>query len=316
MLDLNLFRTGENKDGKPPGLVRTSQLRRFASVELVDEVIALGGEWRRLRFSLDKLRQELNAAAKKIGKLKVTDKQEDEEEAKKLVEGTNDIKKRQAAMEAEEQKTKSALDAKLMAIGNILHESVPVAADEANNVTLRVFGDRRMEQNLMNHVDLCVALDIVDLKRGVAAAGGRGFYLKKEGAALNRALANFGIEFLQRRGYEEIDTPHMMTKEAMGKCAQLCQSLSTTRGSTSWKAKASTSSPRRSSLWRTTTMASSSVPTSCRSGTSASPPASGKKPARTGATRPASSGRTSSRRSSSSASPPRTATPPGRCTRR
>ena len=75
----------------------------------------------------------------------------------------------------------------------------------------------------MNHVDLCVALDIVDLKRGAAAAGGRGYYLRKEGAALNRALANFGIEFLQRRGYEEIDTPHMMTKEAMGKCAQLSQ---------------------------------------------------------------------------------------------
>lgn len=59
MLDLNLIRvtgTGENKDGKPRSLVRTSQLRRFASVELVDEVIALDGEWSRLHLSLDKLR--------------------------------------------------------------------------------------------------------------------------------------------------------------------------------------------------------------------------------------------------------------------
>ncbi|CAD6335421.1 unnamed protein product [Miscanthus lutarioriparius] len=262
MLDLNLFRTGENKDGKPPGLVRTSQLRRFASVEVVDEVIALDEEWRRLRFSLDKLQQELNATAKKIGKLKVAGKEEDEEEAKKLVEGTNEIKKRQADMEAEEQKTKSALDAKLMAIGNILHESLPVAADEANNVLLRVFGDRRMEQKLMNHVDLCVALDIVDLKRGAKAGGGRGYYLKEEGELLNNALAYFGKAFLRRRGYKLIGTPHMMTKEAMGKCAQL---WSMTRSCTSSRARASTSPPRRSSLWRTTTRASSSVPTSCRS---------------------------------------------------
>jgi seryl-tRNA synthetase len=58
MLDLNLIcmtGTGENKDGKPPSLVRTSQLRRFASVELVDEVITLDGEWSRLHLSLDKL---------------------------------------------------------------------------------------------------------------------------------------------------------------------------------------------------------------------------------------------------------------------
>jgi seryl-tRNA synthetase len=73
-------------------------------------------------------------------------------------------------MEVEEQKTKSTLDTKLMAIGNVLHESVPVAANEANNVTLRAFGDRRTEQNLMNHVDLCATLDIVDLKRGVAGS--------------------------------------------------------------------------------------------------------------------------------------------------
>lgn len=150
MIDINLLRTGDHKhnkhdDGKSAGIVRESQLRRFASVELVDEVIALDKAWRCLRFSLDKLRQELNAAAKKIGKLEVAGKEEDEEAAKKLVEGTNDIKKRQAAMEAEEQKTKSALDGKLMAIGNILHESVPVAADEGANVPLRVFGDRRTE---------------------------------------------------------------------------------------------------------------------------------------------------------------------------
>jgi seryl-tRNA synthetase len=124
MLDINLLRTGENKcDGKPD-LVRLSQLNRFAFVELVDEVIALDEAWRQLRFDLDKDRQELNVASKKIGKLR-TGKQE--EEAKKLKDGTNEIKKRQAAMEAEEQEAKVKLEAKLMTIGNILHESVPVS---------------------------------------------------------------------------------------------------------------------------------------------------------------------------------------------
>ena len=42
MLDINLLR--EDRGGNPE-LVRESQRRRFASVELVDEVIALDKEW-------------------------------------------------------------------------------------------------------------------------------------------------------------------------------------------------------------------------------------------------------------------------------
>lgn len=43
MLDINLFR--EDK-GNNPEIIRESQRRRFASVELVDEVIQLDKEWR------------------------------------------------------------------------------------------------------------------------------------------------------------------------------------------------------------------------------------------------------------------------------
>jgi seryl-tRNA synthetase len=52
---------------------------------------------------------------------------------------------------------------------------------------------------------------------------GRGFYLIEEGALLNEALQRFGIAFLRKRGYKAIRTPYIMTKEAMGKCAQLSQ---------------------------------------------------------------------------------------------
>ncbi|KAF8687020.1 hypothetical protein HU200_043301 [Digitaria exilis] len=168
MLDVNLFRTGKED------LVRESELHRFAAAaELVDEVIALDDAWRRQRFNLDKVRQELNAASKRIGKLMTATGNQDEEETKKLMEHTNGIKKRQAAMEAEVDEAKAALDAKLMAVGNILHKSVPVCDDEANNVVLRRIGDQRMEEGLKNHRDLCVMLDIADLKKGASAAGGR-----------------------------------------------------------------------------------------------------------------------------------------------
>lgn len=48
MLDINLFRSDKGND---PERVRESQRRRFASVELVDEIIELDKEWRQRTFS-------------------------------------------------------------------------------------------------------------------------------------------------------------------------------------------------------------------------------------------------------------------------
>ena len=49
MLDLNLFR--EEKGGDPQK-IRESQRRRFANVEIVDEVIELDKAWRKRQFLL------------------------------------------------------------------------------------------------------------------------------------------------------------------------------------------------------------------------------------------------------------------------
>lgn len=43
MLDINMFREEKGHDSE---LIRDSQRRRFASVELVDEIIVLDKQWR------------------------------------------------------------------------------------------------------------------------------------------------------------------------------------------------------------------------------------------------------------------------------
>jgi hypothetical protein len=52
MLDINLFRADK---GGNPDLIRESQRSRFASVELVDEVIALDMAWRGSKCLLSSL---------------------------------------------------------------------------------------------------------------------------------------------------------------------------------------------------------------------------------------------------------------------
>lgn len=49
MLDINLFR---KEKGNDPEIIRESQRRRFASIEVVDEIIKLDEEWRKRKYRL------------------------------------------------------------------------------------------------------------------------------------------------------------------------------------------------------------------------------------------------------------------------
>ncbi|XP_078430837.1 seryl-tRNA synthetase / serine-tRNA ligase [Wolffia australiana] len=215
MLDINLFR--EEKGGNPE-LIRESQRRRYKSVEIVDEVIRLDKEWRQRQFELDALRKDFNRINKEVARLKISGN-----DATEMIKSTDENKRLAALKEAEVQEAKSAMDKRLETIGNLVHDSVPVSDDEANNAVVRSWGERRLEDNLKNHVELVELLGIADLVKGASVAGGRGFYLKGAGLLLNQALINFGLQFLVKRNYEPMQTPFFMRKDIMGKCAQLSQ---------------------------------------------------------------------------------------------
>ncbi|KAJ3684545.1 hypothetical protein LUZ61_013709 [Rhynchospora tenuis] len=215
MLDINLFRAEKGFD---PEIVRESQRRRFASVEIVDEIINLDKEWRQRQFELESLRKEFNKINKEVARLKML-----KLDATEVINSTNENKKQTAEKEEEVQAAKAALDAKLDTIGNLIHDSVPISKDEENNAVIRTVGERRMEDNLKNHVDLVEMLDIVNLEKGADVAGGRGYYLKDYGVLLNQALINYGLSFLMARGYNPMQPPFFMRKDVMGKCAQLAQ---------------------------------------------------------------------------------------------
>ncbi|KAJ4787235.1 Serine--tRNA ligase [Rhynchospora pubera] len=215
MLDINLFRAEKGFD---PEIVRESQRRRFASVEIVDEIINLDKEWRQRQFELESLRKEFNKINKEVARLKVL-----KLDATEVINSTNENKKQTAEKEEEVQAAKAALDAKLDTIGNLIHDSVPISNDEANNAVIRTVGERRLEDNLKSHVDLVEMLDIVNLEKGADVAGGRGYYLKGYGVLLNQALVNYGLSFLLKRDYNPMQTPFFMRKDVMGKCAQLAQ---------------------------------------------------------------------------------------------
>ncbi|XP_010546677.1 PREDICTED: serine--tRNA ligase, cytoplasmic-like isoform X2 [Tarenaya hassleriana] len=215
MLDINLFR---EEKGNNPEIIRESQRRRYASVEIVDEIIRLDKEWRQRQFEVENFRKEFNKLNKQVAKLKISGG-----DASELIHQTEKNKQESAEKEAEVREAFAALKAKLETVGNLVHDSVPISDDEANNSVVRHWGVATSGQKLKNHVELVELLGIADSKKGCEVAGGRGFYLKGDGVRLNQALINFGLDFLEKRGFTCLQTPFFMRKEVMAKCAQLAQ---------------------------------------------------------------------------------------------
>lgn len=184
----------------------------------MDDVLELDLKWRECRHNLDSINAEFNAINKQVGKLM---KAGQKEEAVPLMAQAKEIDARKKALAEEEKEWEEKTNIALLKIGNIVHDSVPVSNDEANNAIVRTWGAKRMEENLPNHVDLIGMLDIADVEHGTDVAGGRGYYLKGAGALLNQAMINYALAFLSSRGHTPLATPFFMRKDRMAECAQL-----------------------------------------------------------------------------------------------
>jgi seryl-tRNA synthetase len=66
----------------------------------------------------------------------------------------------------------------------------------------------------MNHIDLGLNLDIIDLERAGKVSGARFFYLKKDGVFLDMALMCFALEEIVKKGYLPVEPPYLMRREA------------------------------------------------------------------------------------------------------
>ena len=100
---------------------------------------------------------------------------------------------------------------------NLPHHSVPIGADEADNVEVRRWGTpRTFDFEPLNHWDIAERLDIVDFERGAKVAGSRFVFYKGLGARLERAIYNFMLDqHTKENGYTEIIPPYMVNDQSM-----------------------------------------------------------------------------------------------------
>lgn len=207
--------------GGDPNKIKESQRRRHAPTEIVDEVIKLYQDHRAKQYEASQINTKINETQKEIGALKKAKQDAAGPLARKA-----DLEKEKKRLNEEAAEKELILRKTLSTIGNLVHDTVPVSDNEDNNELLRTWAPEGItveKKDVLSHHEVLTRLDGYDPERGVKVVGHRGYFLRKWGVFLNQAMINYGLEFLDSRGYTPLQTPQFMNKEYMAKTAQLEQ---------------------------------------------------------------------------------------------
>ncbi len=194
--------------------------RDRAYADMVDELLAVDSERRKLITEAEELKARRNKLSREIGKLFKDGKRE---EALNLKAEVESISERLVEIEKELSEVEKKFENLILSIPNPPHPSVPVGEDEEDNVVIRYWGEKpKFDFEPAPHWEIAERLNLLDFKRATKLAGSRFVLYKKWGAKLERALINFMLDLhTTEHGYEEIIPPLLVNRKTMTGTGQL-----------------------------------------------------------------------------------------------
>ena len=206
MLDIKLIR--EN-----PKLVKENIKKKFQNekLPLVDKIIKLDEEWRKIKYQEDGLRAERNKISEEINKLKKA-----KADASKLIKKAKDIPGEIEKLEEKRKKLEESIKEDMILIPNIISKDTPVGKNEKGNTEIKKGGKKpKFNFKIKNHVELIESLGIGDFDASARVSGNGFYYLKGDLALLNQALIRFAIEFMNKKNYQYIEAPLMLNEKSI-----------------------------------------------------------------------------------------------------
>lgn len=191
MLDFKFIRNNINK-------VKKNTSERGMNPEIVDEWV-----------EIDKERSVLQSRLEEINKLR------NELADKGMVKEENREKGKQLKSEGKEVETKlDELNIKwkelINQIPNIHRPEVPIGEDEKANKELRKVGNLpKFSFSVKDHLELAAMHDLIDFEAGAKVSGSQFYFLKNDAVKLELALLQFGINFLEKKGFTIVMTPDL-----------------------------------------------------------------------------------------------------------
>ena len=189
-------------------------------ISVVDTIIALDDERKKLQQRSDKIKEESNKLSKQIGQLFKEGKGSEASELKAKVAA---FKEELKTIEAESHTTIETLTNHLYTVPNVPNESVPKGQTDEDNEVYQAWPNPLPDlgEEALPHWELAKKYNLFDMELGVKISGA-GFPLYRgKGARLQRALINFFLDEATEAGYEEILPPHLVNEASARGTGQL-----------------------------------------------------------------------------------------------
>jgi seryl-tRNA synthetase len=199
-----------------PELLKEALRNRRSQIDL-DEFLQYDADYRKTLFEVENLKATRNRVSDDIASLKKQGKPTEHliEEMRSV---GDVIKKGEETLHSIEDKMNDIL----YGIPNMPHDSVPVGADETDNIVVRTWGTpQTFSFEPKAHYDLGEKLNILDFQRGAKVSGARFTFYRALGARLERSLISFMLNRHIDRGYIEILPPVIVNRNAMIGTGQL-----------------------------------------------------------------------------------------------
>lgn len=186
-------------------LVKQATERKGKDPAVVDELLAVDTKRRKLIGEVEALRKERNEVNRSLKR----------ERDDALIARSKELKQQLKDVEPQLDELEQQFTTLLLRVPNVPHESVPVGPDESGNVEVATWGEKpKYDFEPKDHVDLGVALDIVDFDRGSKVAGARGYFLKNQGVIMHMAVMRYALDKLVAKGFTPMLPPIVDRKEA------------------------------------------------------------------------------------------------------
>ena len=207
-----------------PKLVRSDpeavarNLARRGHVLDVARLRALEERRKAAQVEADRVRAERNATAKAVGMAKGRG-----EDASALMARGEQLTGELASAEQALNAVQGELEAWLLTLPNLLHESVPAGGGEEDNLEVRRWGEPRVfDYEPLDHVAIGERLGGLDFEAAARISGARFAVIRGELARLHRALAQFMLDLhTEEHGYTEVYVPYLVQSQALIGTGQL-----------------------------------------------------------------------------------------------
>ena len=191
------------------GMLKKRNMEHTVDLEALKRI---DEERRSVIAKTDELREKRNKVSKEIGMRKSRG-----EDVASLMNEVPNIGDEIKALDEAGAGLSGELTDILIAIPNMLDETVPAGKDEKDNIVVRSWGEKpEFSFAPKPHYDLGVDMGILDFERGVKISGTRFYVYKGLAAKLERAIISFMLDLHTREhGYTEVFGPFIVNDDSM-----------------------------------------------------------------------------------------------------